>query len=232
MRNFYRPADLGSRHEMTQFLSSHFRYPTMNSWNGCTSYACNLKITHLGLSSEEIDKLFDLIQTQEFFDAMDTLKQDFAATHNYIWQAWMNGRSGGYLVLYQGELTPSGYRSYCSHCGQKNYQVADTGNCTCGICGQPTRVNYSHPHMRVVTYPGRSTDADEDFADWSMEMLRERVRLVQELDQLADRMVEETLSLAAHSEVVEENYFIPQVRKVLVAKNECEGENGYAEKRR
>lgn len=84
----------------------------MNSWNGCTSYACNLKITHLGLSSEEIDKLFDLIQTQEFFDAMDTLKQDFAATHNYIWQAWMNGRSGGYLVLYQGELTPSGYRSY------------------------------------------------------------------------------------------------------------------------
>lgn len=232
MRNFYRPVDFRSRHEMTQFLSSHFRYPTMNSWKGCTSYACNLKITHLGLSSEEIDKLFDLIQTQEFFDAMDTLKQDFAATHNYIWQAWMNGRSGGYLVLYQGELTLSGYRSYCSHCGQKNYQVADTGNCTCGVCGQPTRVNYSRPHMRVATYPGRGTDADEDFVDWSMEMLRERVRLVQELDQLADRMVEETLSLAAHSEVVEENYFIPQVRKVLVAKNECEGENGYAEKRR
>ena len=86
--------------------------------------------------------------------------------------------------------------------------------------------------MRVVTYPGRSTDAGEDFMDWSMERLRERVRLVQELDQLADRMVEETLSLAAHSEVVEENYFIPQVCKVLVAKNECEGENGYAEKRR
>lgn len=41
MRNFYRPVDLRSRHEMTQFLSSHFRYPTMNSWNGCTSYACS-----------------------------------------------------------------------------------------------------------------------------------------------------------------------------------------------
>lgn len=219
MRNFYRPVDFRSRHEMTQFLSSHFRYPTMNSWNGCTSYACNLKITHLGLSSEEIDKLFDLIQTQEFFDAMDTLKQDFAVTHNYIWQAWMNGRSGGYLVLYQGELTPSGYRSYCSHCGQKNYQVADTGNCTCGVCGQPTRVNYSRPHMRVATYPGRGTDADEDFVDWSMEMLRERVRLVQELDQLADRMVKEALYLAAHFEVVEENYYVPQARKVLTAKN-------------
>ena len=42
MRNFYRPVDFRSRHEMTQFLSSHFRYPTMNSWNGCTSYACNV----------------------------------------------------------------------------------------------------------------------------------------------------------------------------------------------
>ena len=73
--------------------------------------------------------------------------------------------------------------------------------------------------MRVVTYPGRSTDADEDFADWSMEMLRERVRLVQELDQLADRMVKEALYLAAHFEVVEENYYVPQARKVLTAKN-------------
>lgn len=50
-------------------------------------------------------------------------------------------------------------------------------------------------------------------------MLRERVRLVQELDRLADRMVEEALYLAARFEVVEENYYVPQVRKVLAAKN-------------
>ena len=50
-------------------------------------------------------------------------------------------------------------------------------------------------------------------------MLRERVRLVQELDQLADRMVKEALYLAAHFEVVEENYYVPQARKVLTAKN-------------
>ena len=88
---------------MTQYLTTHFRYPTLNSWNRSTSYACNLKITHLGLSPEVVDKLFDMIQTQEFFDAMDECKWEFAAKHNYLWQAGMNGRTGGYLVLYQGE---------------------------------------------------------------------------------------------------------------------------------
>ena len=46
---------------MTQYLTTHIRYPTLNSWNRSTSYACNLKITHLGLSPEVVDKLFDMI---------------------------------------------------------------------------------------------------------------------------------------------------------------------------
>ena len=174
MRRFYQPVDLRSRQEMTQYLTTHFRYPTLNSWNRSTSYACNLKITHLGLSPEVVDKLFDMIQTQEFFDAMGECKWEFAAKHNYLWQAGMNGRSGGYLVLYQGEKRPSGYKSYCTNCGQRNYRLAADGNCTCGVCGRPTRVNFSQTHMQVVTYPGRGTDDGEDFEDWSMHALRER----------------------------------------------------------
>lgn len=46
--------------------------------------------------------------------------------------------------------------------------------------------------------------------------LRERVKLVQELDQLADRMVESAVQLAKRSQVVEEMVFIPQTRKVLI----------------
>ena len=61
MRRFYQPVDLRSRQKMTQYLTTHFRYPTLNSWNRSTSYACNLKITHLGLSPEVVDKLFDMI---------------------------------------------------------------------------------------------------------------------------------------------------------------------------
>ena len=216
MRRFYQPVDLRSRQEMAQYLTTHFRYPTLNSWNRSTSYACNLKITHLGLSPEVVDKLFDMIQTQEFFDAMDECKWEFAAKHNYLWQAGMNGRSGGYLVLYQGEKHPSGYKSYYTNCGQRNYQLAANGNCTCGVCGRPTRVNFSQTHMQVVTYPGRGTDDGEDFEDWSIHALRERVKLVQELDQLADRMVELALRLTREAQVIEEEYFLPQTRKVLV----------------
>ena len=60
MRRFYQPVDLRSRQEMTQYLTTHFRYPTLNSWNRSTLYACFLKITHLGLSPEVVDKLFDM----------------------------------------------------------------------------------------------------------------------------------------------------------------------------
>lgn len=216
MRRFYQPVDLRSRQDMTQYLEKHFRYPTMNSWNRSTSYACNLKITHLGLSREIVDKLFDMIETQEFFDAMDDLKADFSWEHDFRWQAGMNGRSGGYLVLYQGEKKPSGYLSYCTNCGQRNYQKASDTNNICGVCRQPTRVNYLHTHMQVVTYPGCGTDDCEDFEDWSMYELRERVKLVQELDRLSDRMVEAAVYLVGHCEVAEEEYFVPKTRKVLM----------------
>ena len=79
--------------------------------------------------------------------------------------------------------------------------------------------------MQVVTYPGRGTDDGEDFEDWSMYELRDRVKLVQELDQLADRMVELALQLARETQVVEEEYLLTQTRKVLVAASQQKGES-------
>ena len=60
MRRFYQSVDLRSRSQMTDFLTKHFRYPTMNSWNNAVSYACNLKIHSLGLCDEVYEKLYDL----------------------------------------------------------------------------------------------------------------------------------------------------------------------------
>ena len=200
---------------MTEYLTGHFRYPTMNSWNRSTSYACNLKIHSLKLEPEIEDKLYDMIWTQEFFDVQRALLAEFGEQHHYQWQAGMNGRSGGYLVLYQGEIKPSGYLFFCTSCGQRNYQEASDTNNICGVCRQPTRVNYQHTHMQVVTYPGRGTDDNSDYEDWSMYELRERVHLVQELNQLADRMVDKAVFLARNYEIVDEEYFVPQTRKVL-----------------
>ena len=176
----------------------------------------DLKIHSLGLCDEVYEKLYDLLECQEFFLALKELMDAFAAEHNYRWQVGMNGRSGGYLVLYQGEIKPSGYKSFCTACGQLNYRsIKETGK-QCGKCGLHTRVDFDKPHMQVSTFPGRGTDDDADFTDWSMDELRNRVRLVQEFDCLADRIVDRAIDIAKHYSVEEEEYYVPKVRKVLV----------------
>ena len=216
MKNFYCHVDLRSRKQMTGFLKNHFRYPTMNSWNDSTSYACDLKIHSLGLDADLTDRLYDMLELQEFFSVQKELLYEFGKQHRFLWQACMNGRSGGYLVLYQGEMRESGYQSYCTCCGQKNYRKATADDCICGVCRQPNRVNFLAPDRLVVTFPGRGTDEDVCFEDWSIEELKERVRLVQELDQLADRMVAAAVNLCRCYEIQEEAIYVPQKRKVLV----------------
>lgn len=217
MIKFYKRIDMRSRKAMTEFLTKHFRYNTANSWNGSTSYACNMKIYRLGLDSDIVDKLYDMLNAQEFFDEIDELLSEFNEEHNYLWQARMNGRGGGYLVLYNGKSEPSQYKSYCTKCGQRNYtSVKDTSK-ICGRCYSPARVDYITPPMMISVYPCKGTDQNEDFADWDMRELRERVRLVQEFDSLADRIVERAIELAKQFRVVDEEFFVPQTRKVLEA---------------
>ena len=93
-------------------------------------------------------------------------------------------------------------------------QPAD--DCICGVCRQPNRVNFSAPDCLVATFPGRGTDEYACFENWSMEELKERVRLVQELDHLADRMVAAAVNLCRCYEIQEETIYVPQKRKVLV----------------
>lgn len=218
MRTFYEPVDLRSRKEMAAFLSGHFRYHTMNSWNRATSYACNLKVDRLGLTFDIVLKLLDMLGTQEFFDMQQELLDEFNAAHDYRWQAAFNGRSGGYLVLYQGELKASNYLSYCVNCGQRNYRsIQENGN-VCGRCGKATRIDYVSPPKQVSTFPGRGTDMDEDFEEWSLSELRERVKLVQDLDRLADNLVSQAIAMANNYDIVAEEYYVPQTRYVLAAK--------------
>ena len=59
---------------------------------------------------------------------------------------------------------------------------------------------------------------DEDYEEWSLSELRERVKLVQELDCLADDLVSQAIRMANEYDVVEEEFFVPQTRHVLVAR--------------
>ena len=214
-RLFSKRVDKRSRAEMTAYLSGHFRDNTMNSWNRSTSYACNMKLYKLGLDQETEDKLWDMIQVPEFYEWLNERIEDFNWQHNYLWQAGWNGRSGGYLVLYQGGTKPSGYRSYCTKCGQKNYtSVAETGN-WCGVCNEEARVDYIKPPMQIFPFPGRDVDMDEDFEDWSLYELQQRTELVQEFDRLADDIVAEALYIAQNHSVEERTVYMPTTELVL-----------------
>ena len=215
-KTFYKPVDRQSRTSMTGFLTNHFRYDTTTSWKCSTSYACNMKLYKLGLPASLEDKLFDMLEVPEFYEPINQLRKEFAEAHDYLWQACFNGRSGGYLVLYQGGQRPTGHRSYCTRCGQRNFTpVAETG-IRCGRCGAYARVDFKQLPMEAFAYPMRGIDDSEDFEDWSLWDLQQRTDLVQEFDRLADAIVDAGIEMAETFEVREEIFFRP-VRKKCFA---------------
>jgi hypothetical protein len=145
---------------LTAFLKKHFKYNTMNSWNRSTSYANNIKLHRID-KPEDInsDTWWGMLEITEWQEKLSDLLEDFGRDHEWQWQAGINGRSGGYVVLYRGGIKPSGYKSYCTHCGQKNYQAVPEGQIgTCGRCEAKARVNYKQTHMQVFTWPGKDVD--------------------------------------------------------------------------
>lgn len=215
MKTFYQKVNRRSRAAMTEFLKNHFRYDTMNSWNRSTSYAHNMKIGNLGLTNEQDMKLLELMECEDAYNSINGLISEFGRQHNWQWQARFNGRSGGYLVLYQGETEDSEYKSYCTVCGQQNYKSVAESNCRCGRCGQETRVDYVTPPRQIFMYPGRDVDMNEDFEDWSMDELKERVQLVEEFDKLADKIVSQAAYIADNYVVKFEEHMVPVTRKVM-----------------
>jgi hypothetical protein len=220
MRKFYHAVNKRSRKAMVEYLKGHYRYSTANSWNRAHSYAHNLKIHSLGFDSETLNKLYDLIQCSDFYDTISDLVRDFGCDHDWLWQAGFNGRNGGYLVLYQGERKPSGYKSFCPKCGQLNWTSISENSGKCGVCKNDRR-DFTTPHMVVNTFPGRSTDEYEDFEEWDMYQLRERVKLVQSFDKLADDIVAEALYLTTEYDAGEEKYTEVKTRSVMIPRVEA-----------
>ena len=279
MKTFFQKVDMRSRGEMVSFLKNHFRYNTMNSWNRSTSYANCLKINSLGLQSDIVDKLYEMIGMDSFYKEINKLIYQFDFDHNYQWQCGFNGRSSGYLVLYTGGYENSEHKSYCTDCGQKNFKLAPPESFTsveeqlrvyanlknywveeviydsffkqlpelqlskdkcleiitdekrqikngkgeytetnkCGRCGSYSRVNYVKPPIKIFLYSGKSVDMGESFdaEEWYLNDLRRRVKLVQEFDQLCDKIVSLAYDMAKNNIVEEKVIMVPKTVKVL-----------------
>jgi hypothetical protein len=86
---------------------NRMRYHTMNSWNKSTAPAYNLKVYKV-INNELQNKVYEMMDTDEFYWSINDLINCFNEDNEYKWQAGFNGRSGGYLVLYRGGVNENG----------------------------------------------------------------------------------------------------------------------------
>ena len=189
------------------------RYYTMNSWNQATAPAYNLKIYNV-INKKLQDKVFGLMECEELWEEIRWRISDFNENNDYDYQAGFNGRSGGYLVLYEGGKRLSGHKSYCINCGQRNYETTqESGHNICGKCGEKKRVN--HISYTVYTSPGISIDE----RTVPTNVLKSFRRLALDIVKLTERM-------ARDYNVVEETVMVPKrVKSLKPVKEEKNNEN-------
>lgn len=99
MKNlFYKTnIDICNDKQMFNFLKGHFTYDTMSSWNRLKSIANNVKLYNLNLSGDYYVAL-QALQAEDYMN-VNSMIEDWEADHSdYV--VGFNGRSSGYLVLY------------------------------------------------------------------------------------------------------------------------------------
>ena len=110
---FAKQIDTTNRKAMIDFLKNHFRYHTMNSWNKSTSYANNVKIYNLDTTEEIKNKMYQLLEADDDDCLSMDIQQfilDFQKETGY--SAGFNGRSGGYIVLYDATYDNGQFKVY------------------------------------------------------------------------------------------------------------------------
>lgn len=115
---FFKKVDYNNNKECFSFLVNHFEYDTMNSWNALHSIANNVKIYNLPV---------------DYKDAMEALEDDDWFTISQVCRDWeedhpgysvgFNGRSNGYLVLYNNQNNAHCFNSDPNNpCAYDNYE--------------------------------------------------------------------------------------------------------------
>jgi hypothetical protein len=89
--------DITNDKQMFEFIKNHFQYPTMNSWNRLYSIANNVKLYNLRLDGDWCTALRFL--ESDGYEVINWMIREWEANHRG-YTLGFNGRSGGYLVMY------------------------------------------------------------------------------------------------------------------------------------
>ena len=131
--------DICNTKSMWNFLKNHYTYYTMNSCNRQESFAHNVKLYNLNLEGDwtvAMRYLFDNTDSGLLQLAIEDEIREFEA-RNECYSVYFNGRSGGYLVLYdvalRGTVIPKCVSDYDTYkdfkedvtAGWNGYRVSD-----------------------------------------------------------------------------------------------------------
>lgn len=73
-----------------------------------------------------------------------------------------------------------------------------------------------HNDGRVFMQPGLNLDMHEDFEEWSLSDLRDRLELIWDFDETVERAIEVFVDFCTHNKVVDEQIMVPRTIKTAV----------------
>lgn len=152
--------DVCNTKSMWNFLKKHYTYYTLNSWNRQKSIAHNVKLYNLALEGDwtvAMRYLFDEGDAGLLQMSIDDEIREFEEKYPY-YEVASNGRSGGYLVIYEKQ----GHGSILPEC------VSDYDT-------------YEDFKEDIKSWSGAP------ISDFNRE-LRDAVEIVREFDRLCDRL--------------------------------------------
>lgn len=114
---FYKKVNKNNNKQMFEFLKNHFTYYTMSSWNRLESIANNVKIYNLDIKGDKW-KLLKLLELDNY-SSINTIIEEWEIMHEG-YKIGFNGRSAGYLVLYNNNNNSSILSNYIID--SENYQ--------------------------------------------------------------------------------------------------------------
>jgi hypothetical protein len=112
--------DVTKDKSMFNFIAEHPTYFTMNSWNRTRSIAHNVKLYNLGLEGDWCRALAHLESGE--YDTIHFMIEDWEREHPGYKVAF-NGRSNGYLVLYNKESFRSAFPSNLDYETYEDYKA-------------------------------------------------------------------------------------------------------------
>jgi hypothetical protein len=113
-----------------------------------------------------------------------------------------------YIMIHQADFIDSLNELLSNYTFDKTYDVGFNGRSNGYI------VMYKKRNGQV--FPGASIDQDEDFKDWDLTSLRNRVKEVISFDRLCDKVRDKLIEYCQNFDIKEETIMVPRNVSVLV----------------